>query len=158
MAKKRVNKIQLKNAHIPSLSMPLKKVPGKLKSNQHLFKFKNKNFLIEKWGFKDKKTNFIGIQKLSGMEPTGGFIATASYSPLEEKVPRLRLKAWGIEAGVRGKALKDAKNTVTKRLVKMIQLKAGDAGVRALVVKSFDPKTNGKLWTPLMRINQTKKI
>ncbi len=149
MAKKPVKRQLVKRVHLPSFSMPSKKVPGKLKSNQHLFKFKGKNFVVEKWGFKDKNVNFIGIQKLSGMEPIGGFIATASYSPLKEKVPGLNLKAWEIGTELHGITLKDANNSVEKRLVKMIQVKAGDAGVKALVAKSFDSKTSRKLWESL---------
>lgn len=70
----------------------------------------------------------------------------ASYQPFEKNVVGLKLKAWSIEVCVQGKTLKDSDNSVTKRLVRMIQLKAGNAGVKALVANPFDSKTNAKLW------------
>ncbi len=132
---------------LPSLSRPLNaKAPGELKKGQHLFKFDGKNFVVEKWGINNKKTSFIGIQKLLDMEPVGGFLAIASYSPFEKKVTGLNLKAWSIKAWLQEKTLQDSGNSVIKRLVEMIQLKAGDAEVKALVANPSDPKTNGKLW------------
>ncbi len=143
---------------LPALSLGPKKL--KLKANQRILKIDKEKFLFENWGFKEKdsKSIHLGIQKFSGGEGRGGWLAIGSAYTLKQKIPGIDAKkAWSIEVGVMEKGI-DSGNRVSKMLFNKLFEKAKKAKVKTLVVShSIPTKKQRALLTSLgfERIGET---
>jgi len=146
---KKVSEAQ-QGGRVPAYLLKSTSVQSRLKPNQHFFKHGNRLFVLEKWGSNQDKTHhfgLLGVAKDGEKGTKGGFMALVDYKPLKEKIPGVEnAKAWKISASISSKELLDEENSVLKRLVKMVQLKAGADGVNVLVAKPFLQKDAAPVW------------
>ena len=124
-----------KRVSLPSLSkkvMP-KKGFGK---NQSLFKFSNQTFVLEKWGFKDKKSTHFGIQEFVGGTGKGGWLASASCSPLEKSLPGIdKSKAWKLEMNVESQGSQETGRELCRQLLDRVAKQAKEENIKTVVAE-----------------------